>query len=89
VRWISGHDGVEGNELADEEAKKAAKDPRQTSRTPRLPTYLQRKPLPLSIAATKQAQQDITKKRWARLWAKSPRYPHSHNIDAKMLAGSF
>ncbi|KAF9232835.1 hypothetical protein BU15DRAFT_67116 [Melanogaster broomeanus] len=79
----------ERNELADEEAKKVAKDPHQTSTLKRLPIFLQRNPLPLSVSATKQAQRDVTKKRWARFWAKSPRYPHAHNIDKKMLAGSF
>ncbi|KIK77142.1 hypothetical protein PAXRUDRAFT_167696 [Paxillus rubicundulus Ve08.2h10] len=54
-----------------------------------LPTFLQCKPLPLSISASKQAQCDIMTKRWARSWAKSPRYLHSNNINAKMLAGSF
>ncbi|KAF9235752.1 hypothetical protein BU15DRAFT_15569, partial [Melanogaster broomeanus] len=29
------------------------------------------------------------KKRWARLWATSPRYTHLNNIDPKMLNGSY
>lgn len=56
VRWISGHDGVEGNELADQEAKKAAESHRNNSARRRLPPYLRKAVLPYSISALKQAQ---------------------------------
>ncbi|KIK80152.1 hypothetical protein PAXRUDRAFT_85917, partial [Paxillus rubicundulus Ve08.2h10] len=63
--------------------------PLQTSTSMHLPTFIQSKPLLLSVSTLKQAQHDITKKTWARSWVKSPRYPHSHHINVKMLAGSF
>ncbi|KIJ12629.1 hypothetical protein PAXINDRAFT_27773, partial [Paxillus involutus ATCC 200175] len=66
VRWISGHDGVEGNERADEEAKKAAQDKANNSLRKRLPKYLRDGPLPISVSATKQDQKDVTKERWCR-----------------------
>lgn len=40
VCWISGHNGVEGNERADREAKKAAEGEEQNSAKKRLPRHL-------------------------------------------------
>ncbi|KIJ58963.1 hypothetical protein HYDPIDRAFT_50490, partial [Hydnomerulius pinastri MD-312] len=87
VSWISGHDGVEGNEKADDEAKKAAKG--DSSSRARLPSYLRKGPLPLSVSALKQAQHAATAKRWAAMWAKSPRFEHLSKVDPRMLSGSF
>ncbi|KIJ05651.1 hypothetical protein PAXINDRAFT_60969, partial [Paxillus involutus ATCC 200175] len=87
--WISGHDGVDGNEKADEEAKEAAKGPDHSSPRRHLPAFLRKGPLPLSISAVKQSQREVTKKRWAQEWAASPRYSHLSKIDPKLLSGSF
>ena len=48
--WVLGHEDIDGNEKADEEAKQAVK----TGSSPRrqLPTFLQRKELLISISAT-------------------------------------
>ncbi|KIK80713.1 hypothetical protein PAXRUDRAFT_36112 [Paxillus rubicundulus Ve08.2h10] len=81
VRWISGHDRVEGNERADEEAKEAAKSAGNNSLRKCLPTFL--------ILAIKQEQNSITKKCWERLWAKSPRHAHTLKYDKNLLSGSF
>ena len=51
IRWTAGHEGLEGNELADEEAKEAAKG--HTSETKLLPSYL-RKPLLIIHQQSKQ-----------------------------------
>ncbi|KAF8836639.1 hypothetical protein BDN67DRAFT_983805 [Paxillus ammoniavirescens] len=54
VKWISGHDGVKGNERADEEAKVVAKNPRNNSLWKRLPAFLQDQPLLTSKLVIKQ-----------------------------------
>lgn len=77
-RWSAGHVGIEGNEEADGEAKRAAEgessDPRD------LPPYL-RKPLGHSISALRQAHNDKLKHKWAATWASSPRYRRFHYQD--------
>lgn len=50
--WTPGHEGIRGNELADEERKKAAQG--ETSLSIELPPILRGKPLPISISATRQ-----------------------------------
>jgi len=88
VHWISGHDGVEGNERADQEAKKAARDQRDNSATHRLPPYLQKGVLPSSVSALKQAQRQESTERWGRFWLTSPRYAHTTLIDPRLVAAS-
>jgi ribonuclease HI len=51
LRWMAGHTGINGNELVDEEAKKAAKG--QSSNPKLLPCILRHK-LKISTAAIKQ-----------------------------------
>ena len=52
ISWISGHDGVAGNEKVDEEAKAVAKG--DSSPWQELPMLLQSDPLPLGAMAVKQ-----------------------------------
>ncbi|KAG2133703.1 hypothetical protein DEU56DRAFT_692111, partial [Suillus clintonianus] len=81
VRWISGHDGVEGNEAVDKEAKRAAKNKRDNSPRALLPPYLRKGVLPCSISALKQAQKQESFERWERFWRKSPRYERTVSLD--------
>jgi len=54
VRWIAGHKEVEGNEVADREAKLAAKGEAKSSPKHKLPSTLWKR-LPHSIPALKQS----------------------------------
>ena len=77
-RWSAGHVGIEGNEKADEEAKKAAEG--DSSDKADLPSYLCR-PIKHSLSATRQVQYDLLKKKWAAMWSTSPRYRRARYLD--------
>ena len=53
LRWIPGHRDLEGNERADQEAKRAARA--ESSPPDSLPRYLTRCPLPASLSKVRQA----------------------------------
>jgi len=74
--WVPGHEGIHGNELADEQAKRAA----QGASSEQLPTFL-RKPLPKSKAAVKQAARKTLKAKRIALFEKSPRYQRAKALD--------
>jgi ribonuclease HI len=63
IRWTAGHIGIDGNELVDEEAKKAAKG--QSSEPSSLPHILQWK-LKISTTALKHNHNERAKKKWKR-----------------------
>lgn len=81
VKWIAGHEGVEGNERADEEAKKAAKDKKGSSPREDLPAIL-REGLKDSVSALKAAHKKGVKARWGKEWAGSRR---AHRLKALRL----
>jgi hypothetical protein len=68
ICWTAGHEGLVGNELADKEAKEAAKG--HTSETKLLPSYL-RKPLLINTSAVKAAYRSKLKKEWQDGWRES------------------
>ncbi|KAI6118267.1 hypothetical protein F5141DRAFT_969844, partial [Pisolithus sp. B1] len=86
LQWLPGHTNIPGNELADQEAKKAAEGPQSSSPLKRLPPYLRRNGLLGSISAAIQAQRDLSRKRWSAAWAKSPRYKLASEFNAGLLS---
>ncbi|KAJ3912262.1 hypothetical protein F5877DRAFT_22321, partial [Lentinula edodes] len=78
ISWIPGHIGVEGNERADQEAKKAATS--RSSRKEKLPTQLHR-PLPYSQTAIIRTFRRKLEKHHNKLWRKSPRFAQFQRID--------
>jgi hypothetical protein len=79
LRWISGHSGVAGNELVDEEAKKASQGDSSEARL--LPSFLTDYILGHSIAALKQAHLKKLQDVWRARWRVSPRYGKISKID--------
>jgi len=88
IEWIAGHEGVEGNEWADEEAKAAAEGEANTSEEDELPEIL-REGLTDSISARKQAHRESMKTRWTKMWAGSPRAHRLQKLRLKAGANSF
>jgi hypothetical protein len=86
LRWTAGHEGIEGNETADEEAKKAAKGLISDKHT--LPSYL-RKELLINPAALRQNHNDKLKKIWTNTWQNSVRGLKMTTIDATTPSKGF
>jgi len=68
IRWTAGHKRIEGNELADREAKEVAKG--HTSDTKLLPRYL-RKPVLTNSSTVKKAHNESLAKEWREEWRNS------------------
>jgi ribonuclease HI len=78
LHWTAGHTGIQGNEEADSEAKKAAKG--YSSNAPLLPRILHRL-LAASTSATKQKHNSNTKSKWAKRWHTSERGKHIQSLN--------
>lgn len=87
IGWVSGHDGVEGNERADSEAKIAASE--GSSPEDELPEALQGSALLSSLSALGGAFKEMLRARWKSLWAKSPRKGRMDKVDNKLPSHSF
>jgi len=88
VRWIAGHKEVEGNKVADREAKLAAKGEAKSSPKHKLPSALW-KHLPRSIPTLKQSHNAKLKKIWNDEWSKSPCFPHLSTINPTLPSKAF
>ena len=69
--WISGHDGVQGNECADTKAKKAAT--KDSSPRSALPAKLHVQELPYSTTAVWGTYDIELMEHWRSRWVASPR----------------
>jgi ribonuclease HI len=81
LRWTAGHVNIEGNELADKEAKLAAEG--TTSSASVLPKPF-KKPLLHNKSAAKQAHKKKIKDAWCKDWKKSPRVSRIKLIDPSL-----
>jgi hypothetical protein len=86
MRWVPGHEGVEGNERADEEAKRAAKG--ETSHEWEIPIEC-RGVLPISRAAEIQRHNAELNRQARAIFAKSPRAPFALEIVPTMTSAAF
>jgi hypothetical protein len=80
IRWTPGHEGIEGNENADEEAKKVITAGSSDVNT--LPKML-KKPLPHSKSAIRWAYSEKLKKCAQKLWEMSPQYEQMKKTEPK------
>ncbi|KAJ3832067.1 hypothetical protein F5878DRAFT_513758, partial [Lentinula raphanica] len=78
ISWVPGHLGIEGNERADQEAKRAAET--RSSRKAELPRCL-RKALPHSQTAAIRTFRKRLERHHDKKWRKSPRYDAFQRID--------
>ncbi|KAI0083052.1 hypothetical protein BDY19DRAFT_870565, partial [Irpex rosettiformis] len=78
IRWVPGHEGIDGNEEADLEAKQAAHN--YPSERVCLPPLL-RKALPQSTSKMKQVRKAEMKELWSAKWTSSKRFHKMSKID--------
>jgi hypothetical protein len=86
VRWVLGHEGVQGNEEADRMAKRAIAQ--GSSIESRLPRCL-RKKIPVNRQAVAQRIHASLKKRATRIWNASPRAERLRKIDKSLPSDSY
>jgi len=86
IRWTARHEGIVGNKLADQEAKKAADG--LSSKKLTLLHYL-RKPLLINPSTVKQDHNARLKKAWTNEWCNSERGRKMLKIDNSTLSNKF
>jgi len=86
IRWTPGHEGIEGNEKADEEAKKAITE--GSSNRNALPKAL-KKTLPHSKLARKWAYHEKLKMCAQKIWEASPCYSLLKKTDPTVVLDKY
>ena len=87
LTWTPGHEDIDGNERADKAAKAAASG--LSSEPKNLPTFLRRKPLPVSVSATRQVLKKRMKTQWQTEWKTSKRYIDANKINYSLPSDNF
>jgi len=87
VAWVRGHNGTQGNEMANQEAKEAAWGGVQEGASH--PPFLIGLPLPLSIFTLHQAFSADLADRWKALWKALPCFRKLSRINPSLPSNGF